>query len=230
MTIAGKFGDPRTERDIISAKRFNFFSLLVLIVAIAAAFLLYLQLLSQQRELEIKTKELADSTANLRRIRGELEAAQMSLSNRQVQMEQQLQMISTSIENDDFDSAKVQANVISEQLAQHDSAGLTLIHLYNWQPKPRTLHEINNYLKDPKFLLIKQETLTDLPAWMGRKSAVYYYSPDAAPKATEIAQNLTRIAGLPFEAVPGNKADAPPPGGHEWIHIHYLGASLPRIP
>jgi hypothetical protein len=230
MTIAGKFGDPRTERDILSAKRFNFFSLIVLIVVIAAAFLLYLQLLSQQRELEIKTKELADSTANLRRIRGELEAAQMSLSNRQVEMEQQLQDISTSIENDDFDSAKVQANVISEQLAQHDSAGLTLIHLYNWQPQPRTLHNINNYLKDPKFILVKQETLYDLPAWMGRKSAVYYYSAEAAPKATEIAHNLSRISGLTFEAVPGNKADAPPPGSNEWIHIHYLGASLPRIP
>ncbi len=227
MTIRGNFGDPRTERDIRSAKRFNFFALVVLIAALATAFLMYLELVHQQQQLQLKSKELADSTANLRRIRGELEAAQGSLADRQHVMEQQVQRINVSIENKDFDSAKHQANALAAQIAKTDSSGFTFVHLYMYRPQDAALKKIDDYLRDPNFLLIKQETMQNLPSWMGQRSAVYYYSTQAAAKATEIAGELSRLAGQPFDALLGKPADAPPAGRHDWIHIHYLGTSNP---
>jgi hypothetical protein len=225
MTLHGKFGDPKTERDILSAKRFNFVSLLVLIMAIVAAFFLYLQLISQQRELEVKTQQLADSTAHLRRIRSELEEAQRSLAKREQQIEMQLENLSNSVELRQFDSALVQATAISSQLARKDSTGLTFINFYAWQPQSSALSAIKSYLTSPEFILVKQETLHQLPIWMGKHSAVYYYSNAAAPKAAAIAKQLSAMAGSPFEVLRGDAQNAPQNGHHEWIHIHYLGGS-----
>ncbi len=225
MTLHGKFGDPKTERDILSAKRFNFASLVVLIMAIVAAFFMYLQLISQQRELEVKTQQLADSTAHLRRIRGELEEAQRSLAMREQRMEMQLENLSNSVEQRQFDSALVQATAISSQLARKDSTGLTFINFYAWQPQSSILSTIKSYLAAPEFILVKQETLQELPDWMGKKSAVYYYSKTAASKAETIAKQLSAMSGSSFEALRGDAQNAPQNGHHEWIHIHYLGGS-----
>lgn len=225
MTISGKFGDPKTERDILSAKRFNFFALIVLVLAIAAAFLIYLQLLNKQRELETKSQELADSTANLRRIRGELEAAQRSLSLREQQMELQLQSLSSSVENRQFDSAMVKASAINSQLAHSDSTGLTVVQLYAWKPRPGMLPRITSYLSNPEFIVASDSTLLKLPSWMGKQSAVHYYRNESATRAQEIANGLTQITGEKFLASPGNLHDAPARSHHQWLHIYYLGAS-----
>lgn len=226
MTLQGNFGDPKTERDILSAKRFNFISLIVLVAAIAATFVLYLQLVSKQRELELKTQQLADSTANLRRIRWELESAQISLDQRDREMQQQLQTLSNSVENRQFDTAVKQASIINSQLARHDSTGLTLVHLYSYQPQRKVLHQINDFLLTPEYLLVKNQTLQELPDWMGNRSAVYYYTPQGEKKAKAIATELTSISGQTFDALPGNSHDAPSLDNHDWIHIHYLGASM----
>ena len=106
MTLAGLFGDPKTSRDIRSAKRFNFFALLVLMGVIVGGFLLYLQLVQKQHELEVKTQQLADSTARLRRFRSELEAAQSTLAQREQDVERQLQSLSHSVENRQFVSLR----------------------------------------------------------------------------------------------------------------------------
>jgi hypothetical protein len=227
MTLSGRFGDPKTERDILSAKRFNFFALIVLICTMAAAFLLYMQLLHKQQELETKSQQLADSTANLRRIRSELEAAQRSLSQRQVEMEQEVQSLAESVENRQFESAVTKAEEINQKMARTDSHGITLVHLYSWQPQPTVLRRIGGILKEPDYLLVKDETLGELPDWMGRQSAVYYYSLDAATKAIVLAQKLTALSGQQFGAVLGDSDDAPQQNGYEWMHIHYLGARLP---
>ena len=227
MTLQGKFGDPKTERDILSAKRFNFVSLIVLVAAIAAAFVLYLQLVSKQRELEHKTQQLADSTANLRRIRWELESAQISLDQRDHEMQRQLQTLSNSVENREFDSAMVQAGKINSRLAKYDSTGLTLVHLYAYQPLPKVMQQIKRYLLAPEYLLVKHQTLQELPEWMGQRSAVYFYSTQGEKKAKVIAAELSNNSGQAFEALPGNSHDAPSLDNHDWIHIHYLGASLP---
>ena len=223
MTINGKFGDPKTERDILSAKRFNFLALLVLIGAIASAFLLYLQLLDKQQQLELKSTELADSTENLRRIRGELEAAQGSLAAREQQIENQLQSLSSSVENRHFDSAMVQAKGINEQLARHDSAGLTLVQLYAWQPQAGILPKIKAFLAKPDYIIAVDSTLSALPEWMGKQSAVYFYESAAREKATTIATRISKITGRPFVAVAGNAQDAPQGGHHIWLRIDYLG-------
>ncbi len=226
MTLHGNFGDPKTERDILSAKRFNLFSLIVLVAVIAATFVLYLQLVSKQRELEIKTQQLADTTANLRRIRWELEAAQIKLDQRDQEMQQQLQTLSTSVENRQFESAMVQAGKINSQLARHDSTGLTLVHLYSYEPQGKVLREINNFLLAPEYLLVKNQTLQELPDWMGNRSAVYFYTQQGEKKAKAIAAELTSISGQAFDALPGNSHDAPSLDNHDWIHIHYLGAAM----
>jgi Rad3-related DNA helicase len=227
MTLRGKFGDPITERDVLSAKRFNFFALIVLIVVVTAGFLIGLQLLSNQRQLEQKTQQLADSTANLRRIRSELEAAQRSLAKREESMELQLQNLSNSVEKHDFDSAMLQANAINTELARHDSMGLTLVHLYSWKPQEAALKRIKEYLHAPEFMLVRHETLSDLPLWLGDRSAVYYYSPGVRLHATKIAAHLSKITDRPFVATAGVASDAPDYAQHVWLHIHYLGENPP---
>lgn len=228
MSFTGKFGDPKTERDILSAKRFNFFSLIVLVLAIAAAFVLYLQLIAQQRELEVKTQQLADSTANLRRIRSELEAAQQSLAKREQTMENQLVSLSNSVEKRQFDSAMVKATAISSQIALRDSNGLTFVNIYGWKPKANVWEGISKFFSTPEYVVVKQEVLPDLPAWMGTRSTIYYYSKSAATKAESMAKTLSKRVGSPFEAKLADHQEAPKFGHHESMHIHYLGSSLPR--
>lgn len=227
MTIAGRFGDPKTERDIMSAKRFNFFALIIMVIMVTTAFVLYLQLVNKQQELETKSQQLADSTANLRRIRNELEAAQESLSDRQVRLQQEVQSLTESVENHQFDSAVVKATNINLKMARTEAYGITLVHLYSWQPQARVLGKIDGLLQDPDFILVKDQTLTELPAWMGTSSTVYFYSPDAAVKARDLAKKLSAISGQPFAVLPGDSNDVPRQDGYRWMHIHYLGARLP---
>jgi hypothetical protein len=225
MTLAGKFGDPKTERDILSAKRFNFFALIVLIGLIFAAFILYLQLVQKQRELEIKTQQLADSTDHLQRLRSELEAAQASLATREKHMEDQLQTLTNSVEKRDFDSAVLIANDYSNRRAIADSADLMLVHLYAWQPQQRVMTEFKRIFVEPSYLLVKNETTQELPEWMGQQSAVYYYAPEIEPRVRKLALRLSRIARTTFIPVLGRPEDAPQNEHHEWIRIHYLGAN-----
>lgn len=227
MTLAGKFGDPKTERDIRSAKRFNFFALIMLFLLLVGAFILYLQLVQQQHELEVKTQQLADSTAQLRRFRSEMEAVQSSLSKHEIKLEQQLQSLSNSVENRDYDSARTMASRFATQLAYHDSSGMLLVHLYSWQPKQQVLHHFEHFFVQPDYMLVLSENLQALPEWMGKSNAVYYYDAEVAPKARKIATQLTQIANAPFLALPGNPNDAPKSTNHQWIRIHYLGATPP---
>lgn len=223
MTLKGRFGDPKTERDIQSAKRFNFFALVILVGVIGCAFLLYLQLLQKQQELEVKTQELADSTAHLRRIRSELEAAQASLAEREQSIEQQLQSLSHSVENRHFDSALVMANRYAARRMDLDSSNLTVVHLYAWQPNPASLESMKNFLVEPYYLLARDETLQALPTWMGKISAVYYFSEETKGKAQRLASKLGRITRQPFVTMMGPPEDVPKNSRHPWIRIHYLG-------
>jgi hypothetical protein len=223
MTLHGNFGDPRTERDILSAKRFNFVALLVLFGLIVAAFLMYLQLLNQQRELQMRTQQLADSTASLRRIRSELEAAQKSLAERESRMEQQLQHLSTSVENHQFDSALVMAKGYSTQLAKKDSSETMLVNLYAWEPNPKVLHAFRHSLTEPEYLLANMETVALLPPWFDKQNTVHYYSEDAAPKAKELAIKLTKLSSVPFTLVKGNPDEVPKSDYHQWVRVYYLG-------
>jgi hypothetical protein len=225
MTLAGKFGDPKTERDILSAKRFNFFALIVLIGLIFAAFILYLQLVQKQRQLEIKTQELADSTENLRRLRSELEAAQSSLLTREKVIENQLQSLSNSVENRDFDSAMLMANRYNSQIAISDSTERMLVHLYAWQPQQKVMTEFQRFLVEPSYLLVKNETLEELPEWMGLHSTIYYYSPEIESRVRKLAIRLSKIARTTFTPVLGRAEEAPQNEHHHWIRIHYLGAN-----
>lgn len=223
MTLHGNFGDPRTERDILSAKRFNFFALLVLIGLILAAFLLYLQLLSQQRELQMRTQQLADSTASLRRIRSELEAAQKSLVERESRMEQQLQHLSNSVENRQFDSALVMAKGYTTQLAKKDSSETMLVNLYAWEPNPKVLYAFRHSLTEPEYLLAKTETVAILPAWFDKQNSVHYYADDAEPKAKQLAIKLSKLASTSFALVKGNPDEVPKSEYHQWVRVYYLG-------
>jgi hypothetical protein len=224
MTLAGIFGDPKTSRDIRSAKRFNFFALLVLMGAIVGGFLLYLQLIQKQHELEVKTQQLADSTARLRRFRSELEAAQSTLAQRERHVEMQLQSLSHSVENRQFDSAMVKANRYAGQIAAQDSSEMLLVHLYAWQPQTKILRSIEKTLVEPDYLLIKSETMTELPAWMGNLSTVNYYSKDVEDKANRLAKQLTRMTQTKFNPQLGPAEDAPQNTRNQWLRIHYLGA------
>ncbi len=225
MTLAGIFGDPKTSRDIRSAKRFNFFALLVLMGVIVGGFLLYLQLIQKQHELEVKTQQLADSTARLRRFRSELEATQSKLAEREQQMEHQLQSLSHSVENRQFDSAMVKANRYAGQLATKDSSALILVHLYSWQPQANKLKNVEKVLVEPEYLLVKEETVTELPTWMGKQSSVNYYSPSVEQKAIVLAKQLSKLTKTQFTPVQGPAEDAPKDARNQWIRIHYLGAS-----
>lgn len=225
MTLAGLFGDPKTSRDIRSAKRFNFFALLILMAMMIGGFVLYMQLMQKQRQLEIKTQELADSTERLKRFRSELEAAQSTLAQREAQVEKQLQTLSNSVENRQFDSAMVIATRYAGQIASKDSSASLLVHLYSWQPQVRALHEIKRTLVEPNYILVKEETLPELPTWMGNQSTVNYYAADVEPRAKSLAQTLSKISKTSFAAVMGPAADAPQHARNQWIRIHYLGSS-----
>jgi hypothetical protein len=225
MTLAGLFGDPKTSRDIRSAKRFNFFALLVLMGVIVGGFLLYLQLVQKQHELEVKTQQLADSTARLRRFRSELEAAQSTLAQREQDVERQLQSLSHSVENRQFDSAMVKAFRYAGQIAAKDSSEMLFVHLYAWQPQAKILRSIEKTLVEPDYLLIKAETMAELPTWMGNQSTVNYYSKEVEGKATSLAKQLTRLTKTPFIPELGPAEDAPQNTRNHWLRIHYLGTN-----
>lgn len=223
MTLAGLFGDPKTSRDIRSAKRFNFFALLVLMGMIVGGFLLYLQLIQKQRELEVKTQQLADSTARLRRFRSELEAAQSTLADREKQMEKQLDTLSNTVKDAQFDDAIEMANRYAGQLATKENNEMLLVHLYAWQPQKQSLQAIEQALVEPSFLLVKEETLQELPTWMGTQSTVNYYDPGVESKAKALATQLGKLSKVPFIPVMGPAEDAPQNARHQWIRVHYLG-------
>ena len=93
---------------------------------IVGGFLLYLQLIQKQRELEVKTQQLADSTARLRRFRSELEAAQSTLADREKQMEKQLDTLSNTVKDAQFDDAIEMANRYAGQLATKENNEMLL--------------------------------------------------------------------------------------------------------
>ncbi|MFN8396369.1 MAG: hypothetical protein U0176_17220 [Bacteroidia bacterium] len=221
MTFTGNFGDPKTERDIRSAKRFNFFALGVLIVLILAAFILYLQLQQKQQELQEKSLELADSTDRLRRFRNELEAVQSKLAKREQETEHQLRQLTRSVENRQFDSALVMAR--GYNLGPEAREKCIFVNLYVFQPAPKVVKTIQSMIVPPKFILSVQDTIDHVTEWMGDASAVYYYSNASARMAMELAIDLSKATGVHFKAIMGNAEDAPKYSSHQWIRIQYLG-------
>lgn len=221
MTFAGNFGDPKTERDIRSAKRFNFFALAVLIGVIIGAFVLYLQLQQKQQELRQKSRELADSTSRLRFFRNELEAVQSKLAKREQETENQLRQLTRSVENKQFDSALVMARGYNLPPQARDNC--VFVNLYVHQPAPKALKTIQSMLVPPKFTLSLLDTLDHVTEWMGNESAVHFYSNAAARTAIELAVDLSKATGVHFRAIMGNAEDAPKYSSHQWIRIQYLG-------
>lgn len=228
MTLAGNFGDPKTERDIRSAKRTNFIALALLLVLGTVMLYLIVRLAQQHQALEEKTQQLSDSTANLQRIRGELEAAQSLLVDRERQIQEQLIQLSRNVEDGNYADARAQATAITTRYeSPSSSAPSIMVHLYAYQPLDQALDAIRKYLSQPGFELVKEETLTSLPAWMGSRSAVFFYSKGSAATAAQVAQALSRATGVTFSPQAGNPDDVPADRQSEWLRIQYLGKELP---
>jgi hypothetical protein len=223
MTLAGNFGDPKTERDIRSAKRFNFFALAVLVALVAAALWFYLQLNQKQRELEYKSRELADSTSKLSKIRGELEAAQRVLASNEKRIEGQLQDLSQTVEGGKFEAAVKLANSFTDDIAAKDPTQHAYVNLYAWRPDTGVFAKLNGFFSQRDYMVIRSETLSTFSKWIGDRSAVYYYNPKMKEEATKLASQLGNTTGKMFHAIQGAAHDAPSTD-HDWLNVHYLGA------
>lgn len=228
MTLKGRFGDPQTEKDIVSAKRFNFFALIVLIIVCAMAFLFYMELMQKKKELETKSMELADSTAILRKTRSELEAAQVALSRREEKVEKQLIKLTDQVEKKNFVAAVQTANDYSAQISKQDSSPAIWINFYAWKPDVSKLSLMRTYLLRQNFTLVKDEIVEERQKWLGNESAVYFYNPQMEKLAHEIASNLSQKSGTKFMIKEGRHQDIPSTPGVNWFHIHYLGETFSK--
>ncbi len=228
MTLKARFGDPKTEKDIVAAKRFNFFALIVLMIVCAAALIFYLELINKKRELETKSIELADSTAILQRTRSELEAAQVMLAEREEVVEDKLLKLADQVEQKDFTAAIQTANDYSKKLHQEDIERQCWINFYAWKPDPTQLPIIRTYLKRKNYMLVNDKVLKQHHKWIGTNSAIYYYSKGTKAIATDLAINLKRISGIKFEVLEGRPEDAVHTKKVDWFNIHYIGSKSIR--
>jgi hypothetical protein len=230
MTLKGAFGDPITERDIASAKRINLIALLVLMLMFVLTGMFYYQLQEKKRELEQKTKELeqktqelADSTAWLERTRKELIASQTQLAQREQHVEEQLQELSSSVEQKKFTEAVALANKINVQLAAKQSKPKVWVNFYSWQPDIKAQSISRDYLRNEQYTVVKDETFKEKPNWMGASSAVYYFDKGGKLMAADIAARLSKLCGTPFQVEEGKRADSLASSDYSWLNIHYIG-------
>jgi hypothetical protein len=197
------------------------------VLAIGGGFVLTLQLLSKQRELEQTKQQLRFYADSLRLIQHELEAAQRTLDLIDSSTEQELQDLSSSLEQQDYRNATKKAFTIKSAIERRDSAGLTIVHLYAWRPQNGALDSIQNYFQDPAYVVASNETVQDLPSWMGQNSAIYYSDEDISSRAKSMAEELSRRTGTRFVALPVKGKNAPDYDAHDWIRVNYLGDAAP---
>lgn len=224
MTLKGAFGDPVTEKDIASAKRINLIALLVLMAMFVMAAIFYYQLQEKKQELERKTLELADSTARLNRMRGELVAAQEKLSQREHNVEQQLQALSSSVEQKDYTQAAALANTISVQMAEKKAKPKLWVNFYSWQPNSSAQSKAQDFLRKEDITIVKDQTFEEKPNWMAASSAVYFFDEGGQKMAQGIASKLSKLCGTPFAVERGDPSDVLPGRDYSWLNIHYIGA------
>lgn len=214
----GKFGDPTTEKEVRTAKRVNYLSLLFLFGLLATSFYFFLQLQEKQEELAEKTEMLADSTDNLQRIRAELEAAQNDLEAREESTLTVLRNVTQLVEDEDYGRAKE----IAQEYEEWETAQRISLNVYSYGVGDSDRKAVQSYLQRMEHHVILNRNLTNPASWLQDSSTVLFYDVEMSDVAKRIANDLGEVTGEEFRIRMGSPGDAPKVEVRKWINIHHI--------
>lgn len=227
----GAFGDPRTEFQILFAKRLNVIALIVLMVFLGSTFFYFIKLNQTKRKLETSNKQIEahrDSLEAMQARQGklllELKTYKDTLAAREERASLALTALVKTVEAQDYSKARR----IIEDLPSGGGVKVNpstkkpiYLNVYFYQVSDELKGKVNTFLSDNHYPILSSSDLPSVEKWMSPIPTVEYYGAEAKTQAIEFRKKLSNAAGINFEL-----AEAPSNvdyGQQDWINVIVIG-------
>lgn len=222
-----EIGEPKTELEVIRAKRTNIIALITLLTMIIVVFVFFLELQSNKKELEAQRVELEDKNQRLSVLTDELEALKANSDMNTSLVQEQYDSLATLIRSGDIEEA--------EEVIVHQSP------VRNYSEKDdqvRVAFYSNNIPEIKHGAYVKElkthyDVFNDQCLWLKEKrifdrSTVVFFSPKWEEEAKAIKRRIEILSGEKFALIKKDEKDFPAAAGLNQVSIYLLLPNLEK--